>query len=142
MTSLYFSQISKGFAGWPNMRIVTNNDCNCFSIKEMDASDKQLSHSASLLSQAICYCCFLECTKQHTIWGHLEVFKTFLHLECDGEGCTNSAFHPEMDLSCINDQCTFLFSFLSSDAGPDSIHNVLEFHGTSTSGHQHQPGLT
>ena len=28
-----------------------------------------------------------------------------------------------MDLLCISSQCTFLFSFLSNDAGPDSIHN-------------------
>ena len=33
------------------MRIVTNNDCNCFSIKEIDASDKQLSHFTSLSSR-------------------------------------------------------------------------------------------
>ena len=33
------------------MRIVTNNDCNCFGIREMDASDKELSHSTSLSSK-------------------------------------------------------------------------------------------
>ena len=38
MTSLYFSHRSKGFTGWTNMRMVTNNDCNCFGIKEIDSS--------------------------------------------------------------------------------------------------------
>ena len=37
--------------GSPNMRIVTINERNCFGIKEMDASNKQLSHSMSLLSK-------------------------------------------------------------------------------------------
>ena len=48
MTSLYFPHRSKGFEGWPNMSMVTNNERNCFGLKEIDASDKQLSHSMSL----------------------------------------------------------------------------------------------